>query len=70
MWLECRVLVTEVDGWSPGSISILCPLARHLICVASLDSAVKRVLGEDTLVKGVHCYELFGGIAIENYAFL
>ena len=67
-WLECRFLDTEVDGSNP-SISMLCPLARHFIRIASVDSAVKRVPCGDNLVKGVQCYELFGGIALKNHAF-
>ena len=35
----------------------------------SVDSAVKWVPGGDNLVKGVQCYELFGGIALKNHAF-
>ena len=52
------VLDTEVDGSNPGD-SMLCPWARHFICIASFDSAVKLVPGGDNLVKGVQCYELF-----------
>ena len=38
--------------------------------VAQLEhSAVKWVPGGDNLVKDVQCYELFGGIALENHAF-
>ena len=45
------------------------PWARDFIRIASVDSAVKRVPGGDNLVKGVQCYELFGGIALKNHAF-
>ena len=38
--------------------------------IASVDSAVKRVPGEDNLVKVVQWYELFGGIALNNHALL
>ena len=38
--LEGRFLVTEVDGSNPGS-SMLFPLARYFICIASVDSALK-----------------------------
>ena len=69
MWLECRFLDTEVDGSNP-SISMLCPWARHFICIASVDSAVKWVPGGDNLEKGVQCYELFRGIALKNHTFL
>ena len=31
----------------------------------SVDSAVKLVPGGDNLVKGVQCYEPFGGIALK-----
>ena len=62
------VLDTEVDGSNPGS-SMLFPWARHSIRIASVDSAVKWVLGGDNLVKDVQCYELFGGIALINHAF-
>ena len=37
--------------------------------IASVDSAVKCVPGEDNLVKDFQCYELFGGIALKNHAF-
>ena len=40
MWLECRILDTDVDGSNPG-ISMLCPLARRFIPIASVDSAYK-----------------------------
>ena len=30
---------------------------------------MKLVSGWDNLVKGVQCYELFGGIALKNHAF-
>ena len=45
------------------------PWARDIIRIASVDSAVKWVPGGDNLVKGVQCYELFGGIALKNHAF-
>ena len=32
-------------------------------------SEEKLVPGGDNLVKDVQCYELFGGIALENHAF-
>ena len=41
IWLGCRFLDTEVDGSNHDSISMLCPLARHFIRVASVQSAVK-----------------------------
>ena len=62
------VLDTEVDGSNPRS-SMLFPWARHFIRIASFDSAVKWVPGGDNLVKDVQCYELFGGIALQNKAF-
>ena len=68
MWLECQFLDTEDDGSNPG-ISMLCPRARHFICIASVDSSVKRVPGGDNLVNGVQCYELFRGIVFKNHAF-
>ena len=68
MWLECRFLDMEVDRSNPA-ISMLCPWARHCICIASVDSVVKWVPGGDNLVKGVRCYELFGGIALKSHAF-
>ena len=61
MWLGRRSLDTEADGSNPGSISMLFPWARHLIRVASVDSAVKWVPGGDNLVKDVQSYELVGG---------
>ena len=54
---------------SNHDISMLYPLARHFIRIASVNSAVKLVPGGGNLVKGVQCYELFGGIAHENHAF-
>ena len=62
------VLDTEVDSSNPCS-SMLFPWARHFICIASVDLAVKWVQGGDNLVKDVQCYELFGGIALKNHAF-
>ena len=67
MWLESRFLELEVDSSNPG-ISVLCPCARHFIRIASVDPAAKLVPGGDNLVKGVPCYELFGGIALKNCA--
>ena len=46
------------------------PWARDFIRIASVDSAVKWVPGWDNLVKGVQCYELFGGIALEMASFV
>ena len=46
------------------------PWARYFIRIASVDSAVKWVPGGDNLVKGVQCYELFGGIALKIHTFL
>ena len=43
--------------------------ARDFIRIALVDSAVKWVPGGDNLVKGVQCYELFGGIALKIHAF-
>ena len=68
MWSECRFQDTDVDDLNPG-ISMLCPRAKHFIGIAVVDSAVKLVPGGDNLVKGVQCYELFGGIALTNHAF-
>ena len=45
------------------------PWARDFIRIASVDSAVKWVPGGDNLVKGVQCYELFGGIALKIHTF-
>ena len=61
-------LDTEVDGSNP-SISMFSPWARDFIRIASVYSAVKLVPAGDNLVKGVQCYELFGGIAPKNHAF-
>ena len=68
--------VGHVDGMSvsgyrgcrsnPG-ISMLCPSGRHFIRIASVDSAVTLVPGWDNIVKGVQCYEHFGGMALKNY---
>ena len=43
--------------------------ARDFIRIAWVDSAVKWVPGGDNLVKGVQCYEIFGGIALKIHAF-
>ena len=45
------------------------PWARDFIRIASVDSAVKWVPGGDNLMKGVQCYELFGGIALKIHTF-
>ena len=66
--IRMLILDTEVDGSDP-SISMFFPWARDFIRIASVDSAVKWVPGGDNLVKGVQCYELFGGIAHKNHAF-
>ena len=68
MWLECWFLDREVDGSNPG-IRMLRPSARHFIHIASVDSAVKLVPCGDNLLKGVQCYELFGGIALKTRDF-
>ena len=68
VWLECRFFYIEIDGSNSG-ISMLCICARHFIHIASVDSAVKWVPGEDDLIKGVQCYEPFEGIALKNHAF-
>ena len=51
------------------SINMFSPWARDFIRIASVNSAVKWVQGGDNLVKGVQCYELFGGIALKNHTF-
>ena len=51
------------------SINMFSPWARYFIRIASVDSAVKWVPGGDNLVKGVQCYELFGGIALKNHTY-
>ena len=62
------ILDTKVAG-SNLSINMFSPWARDFIRIASDDSAVKWVPGGDNLVKGVQCYELFGGIALKNHSF-
>ena len=62
------ILDTKVAG-SNLSINMFSPWARDFIRIASVDSAVKWVPGGDNLVKGVQCYELFGGIALKNHTF-
>ena len=42
-WVRCRFLETVIDGSNPGCISTLCLRAKHLICIASVDSAGKWV---------------------------
>ena len=68
-WIEYRFQATEVDFSNPD-ISMLCPWASHFICIASVDSALKWVPAGDKFVKGVQCYELFGGIALKKHAIL
>ena len=60
------ILDTKVAGLNL-SINMFSPWARDFIRIASVDSAVKWVPGGDNLVKGVQCYELFGGIALKNH---
>ena len=62
------ILDTKVAG-SNLSINMFSPWAWDFIRIASVDSAVKWVPGGDNLVKGVQCYELFGGIALKNHTF-
>ena len=62
------ILDTKVDGSIP-SINMFSHWARDFIRIASVDSAVKWVPGGDNLVKGVQCYELFGGIALKIHIF-
>ena len=62
------ILDTKVDGSIP-SINMFSPWARDFIRIASVDSAVKWVPGGDNLVKGVQCYELFGGIALKIHTY-
>ena len=62
------ILDTKVAG-SNLSINMFSPWARDFIHIASVNSAVKWVPGGDNLVKGVQCYELFGGIALKNHTF-
>ena len=66
--VRMSILDTKVDGSIP-SINMFSPWARDFIRIASVDSAVKWVPGGDNLVKGVQCYELFGGIALKIHTF-
>ena len=66
--VRMSILDTKVDGSNP-SINMFSPWARDFIRIASVDSAVKWVPGEDNLVKGVQCYELFGEIALKIHTF-
>ena len=66
--VRMSILDTKVAG-SNLSINMFSPWARDFIRIASVDSAVKWVPGGDNLVKGVQCYELFGGIALKNHIF-
>ena len=61
------ILDTKVDGSIP-SINMFI-LEQDTIRIASVDSAVKLVPCGDNLVKGVQCYELFGGIALKIHTF-
>ena len=66
--VRMSIFDTKVAG-SNLSINMFSPWARDFIRIASIDSAVKWVPGGDNLVKGVQCYELFGGIALKNHTF-
>ena len=66
--VRMSILDTKVAG-SNLSINMFSHWARDFIRIASVDSAVKWVPGGDNLVKGVQCYELFGGIAHKNHTF-
>ena len=66
--VRMSILDTKVAGLNL-SINMFSPWARDFIRIASVDSAVKWVPGGDNLVKGVQCYELFGGIALKNHTF-
>ena len=66
--VRMSILDTNVDGSIP-SINMFYTWARDFIHIASVDSAVKWVPGGDNLVKGVQCYELFGGIALKIHTF-
>ena len=66
--VRMSIFDTKVAG-SNLSINMFSPWARDFIRIASVDSAVKWVPGGDNLVKGVQCYELFGGIALRNHTF-
>ena len=66
--VRMSILDTKVAG-SNLSINMFSPWARDFIRIASVESAVKWVPGGDNLVKGVQCYELFGGIALKNHTF-
>ena len=66
--VRMSILDTNDDGSIP-SINMFSPGARDCIRIASVDSAVKLVPGGDNLVKGVQCYELFGGIALKIHTF-
>ena len=66
--VRMSILDTNVDGSIP-SINMFPPWARDFIRIASVDSAVKWVPGGDNLMKGVQCYELFGGIALKIHTF-
>ena len=66
--VRMSILDTKVAS-SNLSINMFSPWARDFIRIASVDSAVKWVPGGDNLVKGVQCYELFGGIALKIHTF-
>ena len=66
--VRMSILDTKV-ACSNLRINMFSPWARYFIRIASVDSAVKWVPGGDNLVKGVQCYELFGGIALKNHTF-
>ena len=65
MWLECRFQDTETDGSNTVVVSLGMTIYPH--CFSQL--SCEMIPGGDNLVKGVQCYELFGGIALKNHAF-
>ena len=69
MWLECRILDTEVDGSNLSNC--ICVLEQDtLSALLQSTQLLNRVPGVDNHVKGVQCYELFKVLVHKNNAFL
>ena len=68
MWLECQFLDTEVDSSKPWhQYVVFLNKILYLHCISRL--TCKMSTRWDNIVKGVQCYEHFGGIALKNHAF-
>ena len=63
-----RVVIMSVSGYrNPASVCSVLEKTLYSHCFSGISS--KCVSGGDNLAKGVHCYELFGGIVLKNHAY-